>query len=197
MLLLQFLLKWWKELILVCLVAIFFFTTLLYKGKYEDASKDSLLLRQQVEIANQQALVEQERIKKEQQVLLATLESRYRDSMEQKQSEINQLESFISSSNSRFDSLLKTVRDTTTSTSPPTITKETIIRHVDVFGGLYEESLRNGREASETVERTKIAYTQCMNDVDSIYKSVNQYNLRVNQYNLRVTEQNTNLENKE
>lgn len=55
---------------------------------------------------------------------------------------------------------------------------------------LYEESLRNGREASETVEQTTIAYTQCRNDVDSVYKAVNQYNLRV-------TEQNTNIENKE
>lgn len=175
----QFLLKCWKELILLCFAATFFFTTVFYKTKYEDTSKDSLLLQQQVEISNQQALVEQERIRKEQQVLLATLEGKYRDSMEQKQSEIKQLESVISSSNSRFDSLLKAVHDTATSTTSPTITKETIIRHVDVFSGLYEESLRNGREASETAERTKIAYTQCRNDVDSIYKQVDEYNTNI------------------
>lgn len=191
-------LKYWKEVLLISVAAILAVTALTYKGKYEGVLQEHSLLTQQVELINAKNAAERERIEKEQQQALATLEASYRESLLEKQSEINKLESDISSNDAEYDRLLKTLRSANSgATTSTTSTKATAVQHVNVLSGLYEEALRNGREASEEVERIKVEYTQCRVDVDSIYENVNQYNLRVTKYNLRVTEQNRSIENKE
>lgn len=184
-------LKYWKEVLLIGVVAILAVTALTYKGKYEGVLQEHSLLTQKVELINAKNTAERERIEKEQQQALATLEASYRESLLEKQSEINKLESDISSNDAEYDRLLKTLRSANSgATTSTTSTKATAVQHVNVLSGLYEEALRNGREASEEVERIKVEYTQCRVDVDSIYEAVTKYNLRV-------TEQNISIEGKD
>ena len=173
-------LKYWKEVLLIGVAAILAVTALTYKGKYEGVLQEHSLLTQQVELINAKNTAERERIEKEQQQALATLEASYRVSLLEKQSEITKLESNISSNDAEYGRLLNTLKtansNATTSTNS---TKETAVQHINVLSGLYEEALRNGQEASEEVERTKIDFTQCRADVDAIYKVVDEYNTRI------------------
>lgn len=171
--------KNWKAILGLLLVLLFsfsigylVFTNSRLENKLEAIQNQQALAAEQVKTQN-------EKLEKLSVTLKSDIAQGFLENKEAKDAQIKDLQAAIDKSSAQSNSLYKTLNSKVSGLSNTT-SNETLLRYVDVLNKSYRETNDAYGEAGESLERARIELQKCNSDINTVYKSVGDYNEKLN-----------------
>lgn len=175
-----FIYKNWRPVLVSSVFFILFFLCIIYKNQRDSAVENLDKYKSEIKEQNEKIAKEKLELIEKHNILEKKLQEKFDENLKVRDDQIKKLNDSITTYRSTNDSLLRKINDRTTSfISENPSTKKSDIRYINLLSRLYGEALQDGAESSQTIERVKIEYKQCISDFESLYDEVEKYNKQI------------------